>query len=67
MKCIVVSGSRDPEGRTARAQRALAEGVEAAGAECEALYLPTMNIERCRQCDAAGWGTCRSEGPAIRW
>ncbi len=65
MKCIIVSGSRNPEGQTARAQRAFAEGVEAAGGECETLYLPTMKIERCRQCDAAGWGSCRSEGCCV--
>ena len=65
MKCIVVSGSRNPEGQTAKAQCALAEGVEAAGGECETLYLPTMKIERCRQCDAAGWGICRSEGRCV--
>ena len=62
MRCIIVSGSRNPEGQTARAAAALAEGVKAAGAGCETLFLPAMAIERCRQCDAAGWGTCRTEG-----
>ena len=65
MRCVVVSGSRNPEGQTARAAAALVEGAIAAGAECETLLLPTMRIERCRQCDAAGWGACRSEGRCV--
>ncbi|MHC5056821.1 MAG: flavodoxin family protein [Planctomycetota bacterium] len=65
MKCIVVSGSRNPDGQTARAAGALAEGVVAAGGECETLLLPTMAVERCRQCDAAGWGACRTEGRCV--
>ena len=62
MECVAVCGSRNPDGQTARALRALAQGVTAAGATCETIFLPTRSIERCRQCDAAGWGTCRTEG-----
>lgn len=62
MRCVVISGSRNPEGQTGRAAAALAGGAEQAGAACETLFLPAMKIERCRQCDAAGWGTCRTEG-----
>ena len=40
-------------------------GEVLAGAECETAFLPTMNIERCRQCDDAGWGTCRTEGQCV--
>jgi len=65
MKCMIISGSRNPEGQTARAQGALAKGVTEAGGGCETLHLPAMKIERCRQCDAAGWGTCRSEGRCV--
>ena len=27
--------------------------------------LPQMAVERCRQCDERGWGTCRSEGQCV--
>ena len=65
MKVIVVMGSRNPEGQTARAAGALVEGLTGAGGEAETAFLPEMNIERCRQCDERGWGTCRSEGTCV--
>jgi multimeric flavodoxin WrbA len=27
--------------------------------------LPTMSVERCRQCDDSGWGTCIGEGTCV--
>lgn len=62
MKVIIVSGSRNPEGQTAAACKALLDGVSMAGGEGSIIYLPTMNIERCRQCNDDGWGICISEG-----
>ncbi|MHB0878773.1 MAG: flavodoxin family protein [Anaerolineae bacterium] len=62
MKVIAIVGSRNPDGQTASAVAALAEGVRAAGGEVETVFLPTLDIERCHQCDAKGWGGCRSEG-----
>ena len=59
MKVLVVSGSRSPEGQTARAAGALADGATEAGCDTETVFLPTLEIERCRQCDADGWGLCR--------
>ena len=35
------------------------------GADVEKLFLPVTKIERCRQCDEAGWGICRSEGRCV--
>jgi multimeric flavodoxin WrbA len=61
MNCIILSGSRNPEGQTARAAAAVSEGVQAAGGACRTIFLPTMKIERCRQCGNDGWGKCRSE------
>jgi multimeric flavodoxin WrbA len=29
------------------------------------VFLPTVRVERCRQCEEDGWGTCRSEGACI--
>ena len=65
MKAIIVLGSRNPEGQTARAADALAQGMEAAGAEVERIYLTHKTIERCRQCENNGWGLCRSEGRCV--
>jgi len=36
-----------------------AGGLSSAGASIERVLLPTMRIERCRQCDDDGWGVCR--------
>jgi len=65
MKLIVISGSRNPEGQTARAARALARGVESTGGSTELVFLPEMSIERCRQCDENGWGDCRARGQCV--
>jgi len=59
MKVLILSGSRNPAGRTARAIDALVEGASSAGCDTETLFLSTMQIERCRQCDEDGWGLCR--------
>jgi multimeric flavodoxin WrbA len=65
MQFVIVLGSRNPAGQTARAAQAMRDGLVAAGGEGELIYLPTLNIERCRQCDANGWGTCRSDGACV--
>ena len=62
MKLVVISGSRDEDGRTAKAARALLKGLEGAGSKGEIVFLPQMNIERCRQCEKNGWGLCKAEG-----
>lgn len=41
---------------------AFMEGLRRGGAEGEVVFLPEKQIERCRQCDENGWGTCRTEG-----
>ena len=65
MKLVVINGSRSPEGQTATATASLIAGAQAAGSETEQFFLPTMNIERCRQCDDSGWGLCRREGRCV--
>jgi multimeric flavodoxin WrbA len=62
VKVIAIVGSRNPEGQTAQAVAALAEGVRAAGGAFEAVFLPSLNVEHCHQCDAKGWGQCRPAG-----
>ncbi len=62
MKVLILNGARNPEGQTARAAEALAEGVREAGGEVEHVLLPPLAIERCRQCQADGWGICRTYG-----
>ncbi|HHW09844.1 MAG TPA: flavodoxin family protein [Firmicutes bacterium] len=65
MKVLAILGSRNPEGQTAQAVNALLSGVEAEGGAVERLFLPEKDIQRCRQCTASGWGTCRQEGMCI--
>ena len=65
MKTLVISGSRNPEGRTALLINALCKGVESEGGETEVIFLPKMDIEHCRQCNSDGWGICRDEDKCI--
>ncbi len=65
MKTLVISGSRNPEGRTALLINALCKGVENGGGETEVIFLPKMEIRRCRQCNSDGWGICRDEERCI--
>jgi len=65
MSILLISGSRNPEGQTARAANALLEGAAAAGSAVERILLPTLRLERCRQCEDNGWGLCRREGRCI--
>ena len=62
MKVVAISGSRNPEGRTARAANAFLEGTTVGADQRELIFLPELDIERCRQCDEDGWGICRKEG-----
>ena len=65
MNVVVISGGRNPQGQTAQAAGAILEGLRAAGARGEIVFLPQLKIERCRQCDPAGWGLCRQEGRCV--
>jgi len=65
MKFIAIIGSRNPNGQTARAVGAFADGVKSAGGECEQIFLPQVKIRRCKQCDENGWGICRTEGKCV--
>ncbi len=62
MQILILSGSRNPEGQTARAINAVRRGISAAGGNSESIFLTELKLERCRQCDEDGWGLCRSEG-----
>lgn len=65
MNVVLVCGSRNPNGQTARAAEAVLKGVAKAGASTEKLFLPVLRVERCRQCDDNGWGLCRKEGRCV--
>ncbi len=65
MKMLALSGSRNHEGRTAKAINALQEGFAKGGGATETLFLLDLNIERCRQCEIDGWGICRNKGVCI--
>lgn len=65
MQIFILSGSRNPEGRTALAINALRKGIEKAGSRTECIFLPELSLERCRQCESDGWGVCRREGYCV--
>ena len=65
MNILMISGSRNPDGKTATMAEALVRGASGEGCECESVLLPEMAIERCRQCDANGCGDCRQKGTCV--
>jgi multimeric flavodoxin WrbA len=65
MKVLILSGSRNREGQTARCIKAVQKGLAAGKAESEVIYLIEHKIERCRMCEADGWGLCRRESRCI--
>ena len=65
MKILMISGSRNREGRTAKAINTIADGANRGGAETESFFLTELNLERCRQCESDGWGVCRNEGYCV--
>ncbi|MBN1161660.1 MAG: flavodoxin family protein [Dehalococcoidales bacterium] len=65
MQAFIISGSRNREGQTAKAIEAVRKGLTAGKAKSEAVFLPELKLERCRQCDPDGWGLCRKEGRCI--
>ena len=65
MKAMLISGSRNPNGQTVQAANAMLKGLTKAGASTELVFLPVLNIERCRQCDERGWGDCKKEGRCV--
>ena len=65
MQILILSGSRNREGQTARAIKAIQKGISEGKGKSEAIFLTEMNLERCRQCEADGWGLCRKEGRCI--
>lgn len=65
MQILILSGSRNREGQTARAIKAIQKGIAKGKGESKVIFLTEMKLERCRQCDADGWGLCRKEGRCI--
>jgi len=65
MKALAILGSRNSKGLTAQAAEALLAGLPSGTDVKEMVFLPEMQIERCRQCDEHGWGICRSAGKCV--
>jgi multimeric flavodoxin WrbA len=65
MQILMLSGSRNREGNTARAMEAIGKGVTKAGGNAEYIFLTEIAIERCRQCDKDGYGICISKHRCI--
>jgi len=65
MHIVMISGSRNREGRTAHAIEAISNGFTKAGGSADYIFPPELNIERCRQCDSDGSGICMREHRCI--
>ena len=48
MQVFMISGSRNQEGQTAQAAQAVLQGVINAGGHVASVYLPDLDIQRCR-------------------
>jgi len=64
-KIFIISGSRNPEGRTAKALEAVMEGAKAGGATSEMIFLNDFKLDHCRQCKMNGFGFCLDKGNCI--
>jgi len=62
MHALILIGSRDPEGRTAKAVKALMAGITEGGGTAEPVWLTEREIRMCEQCNPDGWGQCLSDG-----
>jgi multimeric flavodoxin WrbA len=65
VKISAILGSRNREGRTAKAAEALLKGAATKGAESASVFLTEAEVARCRQCEEHGWGLCRAEGRCV--
>lgn len=65
MQILILSGSRNHEGQTARAINAVCKGITDAGGNSETIFLTESKLERCWQCEQDGWGLCRKEGRCV--
>jgi multimeric flavodoxin WrbA len=65
MNVLILSGSRNRKGQTARIIKAIQKGIADGKGKSEVLFLTELKLERCRQCDPDGWGLCRKEGRCI--
>jgi multimeric flavodoxin WrbA len=65
VKVVIISGSRNREGQTARCIKAVQKGIADGNGQSEVIFLTELKLERCRQCDPDGWGLCRRESRCI--
>jgi multimeric flavodoxin WrbA len=65
MSVLVILGSRNPAGQTARAAEALCKGLTEADCPSERVFLPSLGLEQCRQCNDNGWGECLAQGRCV--
>ncbi len=60
MSFLIFASSPNKDGLTEECVQAAAEGIRAAGADAEVIYLNDEDIGLCQAC-ARGWGTCWEE------
>jgi multimeric flavodoxin WrbA len=64
-KVVILMGSRNPDGHTGRAAKALMEGLAERGVQAEQIWLLEHNLERCMQRGIDGFGGCLAEGHCL--
>ncbi len=65
MQVLVLSGSKNHQGKTAEAISAIQKGVASGGGDSECIFLIDHNLDMCQLCNDDGWGICRSEHRCI--
>jgi NAD(P)H-dependent FMN reductase len=61
VKILILSGSKNKDGKTASAISSIIRGISNAKGQSETIFLTSLKLEKCRQCNADGWGICRTE------
>jgi len=65
IKILLISGSKNRNGRTSGAINSIIKGAQSAGATTESFFLTELDLRHCLQCDDDGWGVCRREGYCV--
>lgn len=62
---MMIVGSRNENGQTAQAVQAVFQSLFNNDVTPERIFLPSIAIQRCRQCEDNGWGDCRKLGSCV--
>ena len=65
MSVLLIWSGPDTDGLTAKAKNRLKSGLESGGESVEEIHLNHKEVQTCRACGRAGYGTCRKDGTCV--